>query len=159
MAEGRVIGKNNELPWHLPADLKHFKTITLGKPIIMGRRTHESIGRPLPGRANIVISRQLDYAAPGCVVCSSLHDALAAAQPTEEVMIIGGATIYAEALPVAQRMYLTLIEALVDGDTLFPIWEPDEWQELARESHPLNATNMLPYSFVILERKQARPER
>ncbi|MCH1920219.1 type 3 dihydrofolate reductase [Shewanella sp. A3A] len=127
MAHNRVIGKDNQMPWHLPEDLRHFKAMTLGKPIIMGRRTFESIGRPLPGRVNIVISRQTDYHADGITLVSSLNDALLAAGEVEEVVIIGGGQLYREALPLAQRLYITEIDLAVEGDTTFPEWDDGTW--------------------------------
>ena len=115
MAENGVIGRENRLPWRLPADLRRFKSVTMGKPVIMGRKTYESIGKPLPGRSNIVVTRDPDYRAPGCQVVHSLEQALEAGAGHAEVMVIGGAKLYRQALGRAQRMYLTLVRAEVEG--------------------------------------------
>ena len=154
MAHGRVIGANNQMPWHMPADLRHFKQMTLGKPVIMGRRTYESIGRPLPGRRNLVISRQPAWSADGVECCPSLDAALHAVQDGAEVMIIGGGQLYREALPRADRLYLTHIDLQVEGDTWFPDYlaAGDEWRVLSREHHPEDEHNPYPYCFEILAR-------
>jgi dihydrofolate reductase len=152
LAENRVIGRANRLPWRLPADLRRFKSLTMGKPVIMGRKTYESIGKPLPGRSNIVVTRDPDYRAQGCQVVHSLEQALEAGAGHAEVMVIGGAELYRQALGRAQRMYLTLIRAEVDGDTLFPDIEPQQWRELERESHCADENNQYDYDFVILQR-------
>lgn len=153
MSENRVIGKNNQLPWHLPADLKHFKQITMGNPILMGRKTYESIGKPLPGRCNIVITRDTNYQAPGCVVVNSVESALAAVKDNDEIFIIGGALLYQETLPLTQRLYMTLIHHSFDGDTFFPALNENEWQEVERTDHPADENNKYSYSFVTLDRK------
>ena len=132
-ATNNVIGVNGELPWHLSADLKRFKAITMGKPIVMGRLTHESIGKALPGRLNIVISRQPGYRAAGCEVVDSPDAALAVANDAEEIMVIGGGRIYAEMLPLADRIYLTRVHANPDGDAFFPDLDPAEWRITERE--------------------------
>jgi len=152
MAQNRVIGKNNQLPWHMPKDLQHFKALTRGKPVIMGRKTFESIGHPLPKRLNIVISRHADYHAPGCQVVHSLTEALDAASPAEEVMIIGGAEIYQQALARADRMYLTYIHQKIEGDSFFPEWEKGSWHETSRIEHSADQHNCYPFTFVTLER-------
>ena len=152
LAENRVIGRENRLPWRLPADLRRFKSVTMGKPVIMGRKTYESIGKPLPGRRNIVVTRDPDYRAQGCQVVHSLEQALEAGAGHAEVMVIGGAELYREALGRAERMYLTLIRAEVDGDTLFPDIEPQQWRELERESHRADEKNQYDYDFVTLQR-------
>ena len=153
MAENRVIGRNNHLPWHLPADLKHFKQLTLGKPIIMGRRTWESLPGVLPGRLHIVISaNRTCRAAEGCRLVSSFAEALEAAGDVPEVMIVGGALLYRQALPLAQRMYLTIVHTKVEGDAYFPEFESGEWYELERESHLPNDRNPYAYSFLTLLR-------
>jgi dihydrofolate reductase len=154
MAQDRVIGKNNGMPWHLPADLKHFKKITLGKPIIMGRKTFESIGRALPNRRNIVVSRNPDYAAPGCEMAQSLDEALALFSDQDEIFVIGGAQLFQDALPLASRLYLTFIDLTVEGDTFFPAWNPDEWTEVSRESFPADADNAYDLEFVSLVRSR-----
>jgi dihydrofolate reductase len=135
MANNRVIGKENQMPWHLPADLGHFKTVTLGKPVIMGRKTYESIGRPLPGRRNIVISRNSDYKLEGCETAVSLEDAMAMVHEVEELMIIGGGHLYSQAMPLADRLYLTFIDLNVDGDTQFPEFDHLALTEVKREKH------------------------
>lgn len=162
MANNRVIGVNNQLPWHLPADLKHFKATTLGKPIVMGRKTWESIGRPLPGRKNIVISRQATYRAAGAEVVASVADGLALARKhavdegVAEIIVIGGEAIYRSALEEAQKIYLTEVDTQLDGDAWFPELPSGEWQEVGRECYPVTNTVGLPYCFVTLERVPAR---
>jgi len=151
IARNRVIGIGGRLPWHLPEDLRRFKRLTLGAPVIMGRRTHESIGRPLPGRRNIVVTRQAAARWAGCTVVPSLPAALALAADASEAFVIGGAELYAEALPHASRLYLTLIDATYDGDTWFPAFEAVAWREVSRE--PGTAESGLPYSFVTYERR------
>lgn len=162
MARNRVIGKDNAMPWHLPEDLKYFKRHTLGKPVIMGRNTFESIGRPLPQRSNIVVSRNPGYRIDGATVVATLDAALAlaaeqlrAVSPDEdgEVMVIGGAQIYAQTLPGAQRLYLTEVQAEPEGDAFFPDFERQAWREVSREDHAACGSNSYPYSFVILERR------
>jgi dihydrofolate reductase len=137
MARNRVIGAGNRLPWHLPEDLKRFKRLTMGAPVIMGRKTHESIleqaGKALPGRRNIVVTRQPGARWDGCEVAGSLDAALAAARDAPEVFVIGGAELYRLALPRADRLYLTLLDAAYPGDTLFPELDPADWRETARE--------------------------
>lgn len=195
VGNNRVIGKDNAMPWHMPADLKYFKRITLGKPVIMGRRTFESIGRPLPGRTNIIISRDPDYRNPDCVVVRSIEQALAAARAaapgappltyreelmpreagrregpaalvhlytSEEVMVIGGAALFEQLLPSADRIYLTEIKGDFPGDRYFPALPADTWREQERQDHPADADNPYPYSFVVLTRATAAapgPER
>jgi dihydrofolate reductase len=152
MAENRVIGRNNQLPWRIPADLGHFKMLTMGKPIIMGRRTHESIGRPLPGRDNIVITADSDYQADGCQVVHSIDQALEAAGDCDEAMIIGGADLYRQTLEYADRLYLTLVKADPEGDTWFPAIEAQQWREIERETHKADERNEYDYDFVVLDR-------
>ncbi len=152
LSRNRVIGRNNQLPWRLPADLKHFKAVTLGKPVIMGRKTFDSIGKPLPGRDNIVVTRNPQFHTAGIAVVHSLDAALANAQAAPEIMLIGGAQLYAEALPRTQRLYLTLIHVDVDGDAHFPVYNPADWRETAREDHAPDENNHYSYSFLILER-------
>ncbi|MEH8121230.1 type 3 dihydrofolate reductase [Aeromonas veronii] len=149
MAHDRVIGKDNQMPWHLPADLAHFKRVTLGKPVLMGRKTFESIGRPLPGRRNLVISRNPDYQAEGIEVVGSVESALAllAGSSVEELMVIGGGHLYAEMLPSADCLYLTRIDLAVEGDTRFPAFDDGQWQRVDCESHPADEKNPHPYSF------------
>lgn len=160
-ANNNVIGRNNELPWHLPQDLKYFKSVTLGKPVIMGRKTFESIGKPLPGRTNIVITRQSDWQHAGVLVASSVEDALGLAenfrnelgQPAEEIMVIGGAEIYRSALPIASRVYLTRIDANIDGDAHFPALA-DEWRLVSEMPGEASAT--LRHSFLTFEKTPAK---
>jgi dihydrofolate reductase len=152
MGENRVIGVDNRMPWHLSADLKRFKRITMGKPLVMGRRTHESIGRPLPGRKNIVLTSDPAYAAPGCVVVHSLEDALEEAD-ADEVMVIGGSSLYEKLLPKADRLYLTLIHRTFAGDTFFPQLKWDDWTEIERLDVEDDPDSGLSYSFLVLERK------
>jgi dihydrofolate reductase len=158
VAANGVIGHNNRIPWRLPADLRWFKSVTLGSPIIMGRKTYESIGKPLPGRHNIVVTRDVTYQAPGCTVVHSLAEALTAADGADEVFIIGGAELYAQTLPIADRFYLTEVDAAVAGDTFFPAWDRSQWRELARESHAADDKNPYAYTFVTLARQAGRSE-
>lgn len=147
-----VIGRAGGLPWRLADDLKRFKAITMGKPIVMGRLTHESIGRPLPGRQNIVISAQQGYTAPGCDTVASPAAAIAAAGAADEVMIIGGGEIYRLFLPVAKRIYLTRVHAELAGDAYFPVIDMQDWREVTRAEHAADANNEYDYAFVTLER-------
>ncbi len=152
LANNRVIGLDNKMPWHLPAELQLFKRATLGKPIVMGRNTFESIGRPLPGRLNIVLSRQTDYKPEGVTVVATLDEAVVAAGDVEELMIIGGATIYNQCLAAADRLYLTHIELTTEGDTWFPDYEQYNWQEIEQESYAADDKNPHDYRFSLLER-------
>lgn len=152
MAKNRVIGRENSLPWHLPEDLKHFKQKTLDKPVVMGRKTYESVGKPLPGRENVIITRNADYQADGCTIVTSLEQAIEHLAKVEEIMIIGGTEIYRLALPMAHRMYLTFIDLEVDGDAYFPEWDDSVWQQESMESFP--AQDSKPgYAFVEYLRK------
>jgi len=155
MAENRVIGVNNTLPWRLPADLKHFRQITTGHHVIMGRRNYESIGKPLPGRTNIVVTRNREYRAPGCVVTHSLAEALSCAQADPEIFIIGGAELYREAFADADRLYLTLVHANIGGDTWFPEFDTDRWDEISRERHESDDKNPYAYSFLVYDRRES----
>jgi dihydrofolate reductase len=159
MADNRVIGIENRLPWKLPADMKWFRQNTLGKPIIMGRLTFESFGaRPLPGRRNIIISRDPDYGKGlpenDIEVYTSIEAAINATREVEEVMIIGGMSLYEQALPLSSRLYMTLVHADINGDAWFPEFDISEWQEVERSDFDADANNPFPYSFVVLERKQ-----
>ncbi|RME41414.1 MAG: type 3 dihydrofolate reductase [Deltaproteobacteria bacterium] len=147
--ESGLIGRGNRLPWRLPADLAWFRRQTMGKPVLMGRRTFESIGRPLPGRENLVLSTRL-AALPGCTIVPSLGEARRIAG-SRELMVIGGAQVYRLALPHARRLYLTEVHARFDGDVFFPDWDRSRWREVFREDHEADADNPWPYSFVILE--------
>ncbi|WP_370530612.1 type 3 dihydrofolate reductase [Pseudoalteromonas tunicata] len=149
MANNRIIGQNNQMPWHLPADLQHFKKVTLGKPVVMGRKTFESIGRPLPGRKNIVISRNTEFYAEGIFVVSTPEEAIEIAGEIDELMIIGGGHIYDVFLPLCQRLYLTFIELETDGDTQFPDYEKvGPWQVISSEKHQSDKSNPYDYTFV-----------
>lgn len=152
MDRRQVIGANGALPWRLPADLKHFRAITWGKPIVMGRKTHESIGRPLPGRKNIVVSQTPGFESPGCIVVRSIAEALMLTREAPEVMVIGGAALYAETLPLAKRIYLTEVHAEFIGDVHFPPYDRAAWREQQRLDHPADKLNPYPYSFVLLDR-------
>lgn len=152
-ANNRVIGKENDMPWHLPADLAYFKKTTLGKPIIMGRKTFESIGRPLPGRKNIVISRNADYQHEGIQVVTSVEEALKCAGDIEEVMVIGGGAIYQHCLPAANRLYITHIDADIDGDTYFPEYcTESDWQLVNEHRFSADEKNAYNLNFCIYER-------
>ncbi len=148
IARDGVIGGGNRLLWHIREDLQRFKRITSGHPVVMGRKTFESLGRPLPNRTNVVITRQADYRAEGCTVVGSLEEAFALFPATEEVFVIGGAQVYAQALPVADRMYITRVDAAYEGDTWFPAFDASGWQETFREEHPQGETFEHPYTFV-----------
>lgn len=149
----RVIGIENRLPWHLPADLQYFKKVTLGKPVIMGRKTFDSIGRPLPHRRNIVVSRDRHFRHDGIEVFHSIEDAMRAVSDAEEAMVIGGASFYAQMLPMANRLYITLLhDNNIDGDAFFPKWDDREWQETWREDHRADEKNTMNYSFIQLAR-------
>lgn len=153
MANNRVIGRNNQMPWHLPADLKHFKAVTLGKPVIMGRKTFESIGRPLPGRRNLVISRMNPADLQGVEWFRSVEQALAAVSDCPEVMVIGGGEIYKQCLPLATTLYLTEIELTTDGDAYFPDYRAAaSWQLVAEQRYPADAANPYSYRFITLQR-------
>jgi len=149
------IGKDGRLPWHLPNDLKRFKALTIGKPIVMGRRTFDSIGRALPGRQNVVVSRQPDLVIDGCSVVPSFAAALAAAEDAPEICVIGGAEIYRLALPVTGLVHLTKVHATVAADTFFPVLDAAEWEEIAREDHPADERHAYGYSFVTLRRARS----
>ena len=154
MANNRIIGQDNQMPWHLPADLQHFKQVTMAKPVIMGRKTFESIGRPLPGRQNIIISHNADYKAEGIEVVTSPDAALALVKEADEVMIIGGGNIYQQFLPHAERLYLTFIDLDVEGDTQFPDYESvANWTVVEQEEKLPDNNNPHPYTFVTLYKK------
>ncbi|QFI53483.1 type 3 dihydrofolate reductase [Aeromonas simiae] len=152
MARDRVIGRDNAMPWHLPADLAHFKQVTMGKPILMGRRTFESIGRPLPGRRNLVISSNPSYAPAGVEVVDSIEAAFAALAGSPEVMVIGGGRLYGQLLELADTLYLTHIELTVEGDTRFPDYHQLSWRQVAEEAHQPDERNPYAYRFETLER-------
>lgn len=152
VARNGVIGRGNALPWHLPADLKHFKTVTMGKPVIMGRKTYESIGRPLPGRRNLVVTRNAGFSAPGCEVLSSLDAALAECVTSEEVFVIGGAQLYADALAKADRLYVTRVVADIEGDTFFPPFDAAQWRIVESVAGAVDEKNSLPHRFERLDK-------
>ncbi len=152
MAKDRVIGKDNKMPWHLPADLQHFKKTTMNSPIIMGRKTYDSIGRPLPGRLNIVLSRDTDLKIDGCSVVNSPQQALELTADAEQVFITGGAYLYEHFLEQADRLYLTLIDASFDADTYFPDYSQYDWKESEREDFTADEKNPHNYSFITLDR-------
>lgn len=160
MASNRVIGRDNDLPWSLPEDMRHFMRTTLGKPVIMGRRTYESMGKPLPGRCNIVVSSSLAQP-PGVQLAESLHEALHQAQAecsnngVAECFVIGGAQLYAASLPIAQRLYITWVHAEIVGDTFFPEFDLQAWREVQREDFPLAEKRAHAFSVVIYERADA----
>ncbi|MCX6816080.1 MAG: type 3 dihydrofolate reductase [Candidatus Aenigmarchaeota archaeon] len=152
LGKNNVIGSDNKLPWRLKADMKKFVSLTTGKPVIMGRKTFESIGRPLKNRTNIILTRT-DYAVEDAVVVSSIDEALKAAHGSEEVMIIGGASIYEQFLPLADRLYITYVDCNADGDAFFPDFNKDEWNQVSREEHKADSENTYDYTFVVLERR------
>jgi len=160
MDENMVIGRNNRLPWHLPEDLKYFKRTTMGKCIIMGRKTYESIGRPLPGRTNIIVTRNRDYEVDNARVVDSLSDAIAMAENvafidgTDEAFIIGGAELYRHALPFVDRLHLTMVHTEIeDGDTYFPDLDVQEWEEVEKAYFDADEFNPYPYSICVFERR------
>lgn len=159
MGRNRVIGSEGSMPWRLPRDLKYFKETTMGKPVVMGRKTYESIGRPLPGRRTIVMTRKQGYEAPGCTVVHSIEEALLATCEAREVMIAGGADVYRQFLPLTHRIYLTCIDANFDGDATFPELSEGAWQTVWEEAHQADARNPYNFRFLLLERnKEAAAE-
>ncbi|MEY4593834.1 MAG: hypothetical protein RIQ47_244 [Bacteroidota bacterium] len=153
LSENHVIGSGNQLPWKLSADLKRVKALTMGHHLIMGRKTYESIGRPLPGRTNVIITRNGSYAPEGCVVVNSLAAALELAKEDSEAFVFGGGEIFREALPLVNKIYLTKVHCVIDGDTHFPELTSSEWIELNREEFKADEKNEYDYSFVTLQRK------
>jgi dihydrofolate reductase len=151
MARNRVIGSANRLPWHLPEDLQHFKRLTMGHHIIMGRKTYASIGRPLPGRVTVILTRDADFRAPGCLIAHSLQEAVAACGDDAEVFCVGGAELYAQTLPLADRLYLTEIQRDYEGDAYFPELSPEHWIERSRERHA--SAEGLEFHFVTYQRR------
>ncbi len=154
-SQNGVIGVNNRLPWHLPADLAHFRKLTWGHHVLMGRKTYESIGKPLPGRTNIVITRQRDFQADGYVAVNSLEEAIALCPVNMEIFVIGGAIIFQQALPLANKIYLTLIHHDFDGDVFLFDINPANWQETSREDFAADEKNQWSYSFLVLEKRSA----
>ncbi|MFC3885081.1 dihydrofolate reductase [Bacillus songklensis] len=155
MDKNRVIGRDNQLPWHLPADLKFFKEITMGHPVIMGRKTHESIGRPLPGRENIIITRNEHYKAEGCTVLHSISAIKEIEeQRNEELFVIGGAQIFQHTFPIADRLYITWIEEEFEGDTYFPEFDEHDWELVSRKKGIKDEKNPYDYYFLMYDRKR-----
>jgi len=152
-ARNGVIGRGNQLPWHLPEDLRHFKRLTLGRPILMGRHTWDSIGRPLPERQSLVLSRDRGFRPAGATVVRSLADAAAAAGAAEALMVIGGADVFELCLPLARVMHLTEVDADVEGDVRFPQWRREDWRECSRDARPADERHAFPYAFVTLARR------
>lgn len=152
MDRNRVIGKKGALPWHLSADLKHFKATTMGKPIVMGRKTYESIAHPLAGRENIVLTHDITYQAEGCTVLHHFDELYDHCKDCKEVMITGGSAIYATALDKATRIYLTEVQTAIEGDTRFPDYDRSRWHEISRQDYKADANNDFDYSFLVLER-------
>lgn len=150
-SDNDVIGRDNALPWHLPADLAHFKRVTMGKSILMGRRTFQSIGRPLPGRRNLVLTRG-EFSAPGVETVHSLEEALALVEGEPELVTIGGAEVLRAALPKTQRFYLTRVHGIFDGDTFLPPLPPEQWRQVSREERAADERNPYPMTFLVLER-------
>lgn len=157
-SENGVIGRDGGMPWHLPDDLKHFKALTLGKPVLMGRKTFDSIGRPLPGRTNLVLTRAAGWSVPGVTVVADLEAAIRVAGAAPELVVAGGAQVYALALPRATRIYLTRIHAVIDGDTRLPELDGAQWHEVSRQLHPVDTRHPFAMSFVTLERRSAQPQ-
>jgi dihydrofolate reductase len=153
VADGGVIGAGGKMPWHISEDLRMFKRVTTGHPVVMGRRTFESLGRPLPGRVNVVVTRNPEWTAEGVTTAGSLNDAVKMFPPEEEVFIIGGGEVYRQALPLAGRLYLTRIHAPFDGDTYFPEWNPADWTLVGSEYHERGETYPNPFEFLVCERK------
>jgi len=154
MDDNRLIGSKNQLPWHLPADLAYFKKLTTGKSILMGRKTYDSIGRPLPNRRNIVITRNANISIPGCEVVSSIDYALELTKEDPEVMVIGGASLCEQLLPKVNRLYITKIDGEFEGDVFFPKYDDFDWLEVSCESHPKDNSNAYSYKFIVLDRVQ-----
>ena len=154
MDDNRLIGSKNQLPWHLPADLAYFKKLTTGKSILMGRKTYDSIGRPLPNRRNIVITRNANISIPGCEVVSSIDHALELTKEDPEVMVIGGASLCEQLLPKINRLYITKIDGVFEGDVFFPKYDDFDWLEVSCESHPKDNSNAYSYKFIVLDRVQ-----
>ena len=154
VSQNGVIGVDNKLPWRLPADLKRFKALTIGHHVVMGRKTYESIGRPLPGRTNIVITRSTTFRAAGCLIASSLQEALDLCRAENEIFIIGGASIYRQSMEIADRIYLTVIHQDFAGDAFLFDLDPTQWHELSREAFEPDADNPYRYSFLTLEKRR-----
>jgi dihydrofolate reductase len=152
VGENNAIGKDNDLLWHLPDDFKHFKSVTMGKPILMGRKTYQSIGRPLPGRENIVVTRDKDFFVDGVTIVCSIEEALEASHQYDEVMVIGGASFYEQMLPLADKLYVTRVHESFEADTFFPTIDAEEWRLLEQTDHPMDEKHAHSFSFVNYER-------
>jgi dihydrofolate reductase len=157
MARNRVIGAGGRIPWHLPNELKLFKSLTMGHPIVMGRRTYESIGRLLPGRTTVIVTRRADYRVPGAIVAHSIAEALEACKGSAEIFIIGGAELFRETLPIADRIYLTVVDAEPEGDTFMPPFGPGDWRETRAESFAADENHAHAYRFSVLDRTVQAP--
>ncbi len=155
MARNRVIGRDNGLPWHLPEDLKHFKRVTLGKPVLMGRKTFESIGKPLPGRTNLVLTRDVRWQAPGVITVHSIGEALERSAGAEELAGIGGADVFDQLMPKAMRIHLTRVEAEISGNVLFPRLDLSQWMETESRRVAADERNAYDMTFITLERRAA----
>ena len=153
MDRNRVIGRGGTLPWHISSDLKNFKKITMGKPILMGRKTHDSIGKPLPGRENIILTNNKKYLAEGCTVKNTLDEVYSYCEEQLELVVMGGAILYSQTLDKADKLYITEVNASVNGDTFFPEYKSSQWREISRESFNADENNEFDYSFTVLERK------
>jgi len=153
MSKNRVIGRDNGLIWHMPKDLKRFKKLTSGHHVIMGRKTFESMNKPLPNRINIVITRQSDYHAPGCLVVSTMEEALSKAEGDAKPYVIGGGEIYKMSLPYARRIELTLVQENFDGDTYFPEWDESQWELIEQEEHKPDENNPYPFQYLTYQKK------
>ena len=153
MDRNRVIGRGGVLPWHISSDLKNFKKITMGKPILMGRKTHDSIGKPLPGRENIILTNNKKYSAEGCTVKNTLDEVHTYCERQLELVVMGGAILYSQTLDKADKLYITEVNASVNGDTFFPEYKGNQWREISRESFNADENNEFDYSFTVLERK------
>ena len=153
MDKNRVIGKDGNLPWHISSDLKNFKKITMGKPILMGRKTHESIGKILPGRENIILTKKRNYSVEGCIVKNNLDEVLSNFKKVSELIVMGGATLYEQTLDKVEKLYITEVRACIEGDIFFPEYDPDQWVEISRNSFEADENNEYDYSFTVLERK------
>jgi len=153
MDRNRVIGRGGVLPWYISSDLKNFKKITMGKPILMGRKTHDSIGKPLPGRENIILTNNKKYSAEGCTVKNTLDEVYSYCEAQLELVVMGGAILYSQTLGKADKLYITEVNASVNGDTFFPEYKSSQWREISRESFNAGENNEFDYSFTVLERK------
>lgn len=156
MGRNRVIGIKNALPWKLPADMTHFRQLTIGKPVIMGQKTFETIGKSLPGRTNIILTFDKNFTPFGCQIAHSVEEALEIARDFKEVMVCGGASVYKQFLPIADRLYLTLIEGDFEGDAFFPEFNWNDWEEIERIENKPDKDNVYQYTFLTLQRKKAK---